>query len=1176
MSHIIRYGGGGKGGGGETHIDYHWLFSIAELKVIQDPTISFKTTLGNIVFIGDGVSNKFYIPNAWERLYYFQGGYGIETFYPPNIKLYLNSINNLLVENTDYTYDSNTGLVTLNFTPKKNDLIAMTATYDPENPRETTFYASFAFEELFKRIGFKYYKINEDYYNTLIKLSRASRSILNNIWIPMMSGKIDIVYNPLVSLGQTIHVKDPKTGFDNIVFIKGFDKTLGDSPSLTLDILNYPSMVEINNFRESNVGVKFSPNLPTLGVSFIDETDDDSDYYGDGLFFRAEVLDYFGSKFNIFKNPVKISLVLNNKVRVFPSSENNINNYYSKNTRGILSMYYTASFRKSTNGEYTDDSDLQNDFPEFFDSENPKLFVNKTIQLILEDLKSGAKTTQAIYVTFGYKRPFRGYFVPCYPYEPFVTFGGNGEYIYIVDKSKRLWAVSNLLNSVYIDTLDFLDENSFCIISSGKNIFIVDNGAENVKKYDVESKTYKTYTINDCLCVKPDTLVYGKGCVKPIKDFKAGEKVLTHTGRYCKINKVLTRFYKGDLIKIKIYNGENITTTPEHPILTIEGWKEAKDIKAGDKIIEVFDNKVEDKEYIYLTDFLDQKILEKIKYDKDYIYLPNFNLTNIKKVKNKIKIDKYFLKLVGLYLSEGSIGYRKKGQNIPFDKNGVNFYFGNTKKEKKLAEHTRWLIRKVFKCDSRIWDTSTGVMVGLGSTILANFFNLFGTKSENKKILDWIMYLPPKKQKALILGFLKGDGNIRRFKTKIRFNQCGKYYKQCEMKTVSLQLAYQLRTLLKRINIVSGISIRKEGYYKIFKRKKEVFCRRQYIIGWSKKAVKNTIKNNFYIREVREISKEYYEGLVYNFNVAEDNSYTIAGATVHNCGCNVYLNHKHIYDENSNPLFYFRGYSNTTDVPYVSYVNFIKYKEFEDTMVKTKWKFTISDKVFAGIPFVYKNILYFGRIGFNLKNACSYEGEHNWTSEADCSLIVDNSNLVFKDDFSLNKIKAIYMSDLLENSLWVIGSDCSSADDYHLTQPRVIGKEIIIGKRKDNIYDSPFDPSKDSEHWVKIAKFTSSTDDIENWDIMPLALYGNKLLVLVKGKEPSRIIKDFNFGLAVFDESDKKLHFKIIKYYGDSIKGTQLEQQLSHTIRFRDKILYNWKDYSYILNLDDIYTISGE
>ena len=793
MSYIVRYGGGGKGGGGETHIDYHWLFSIAELKTIQDATISFKATLGNIVFIGDGIKNSFYIPNVWERLYYFQGGYGIETFYPQNIKLYLNSINNLLIENTDYTYNSDTGLVTLNFTPEKNDLIAMTVTYDPENPRETTFYASFAFAELFKRIGFKYYKVNEDYYNTLTKISRASKGILNNIWIPMMSGKMDIVYNPLVSLGQTIYVKDPKTGFDNIVFIKGFDKTLGNSPSLTLDILNYPSMVEINNFGQSSSGIRFNPNLPTLGVSFIDETDDDSDYYGDGLFFRAEILDYFGSKYNIFKNPVKISLVLNNKVRIFPSSENDINNYYLKNTRGILSQYYTASFRKSANGEYVDDSDLQNDFPEFFDTGDPKLFINKTVQLILEDLKSGAKTTQAIYVTFGSKRPFKGYFVPSYPYDPFITFGGNREYIYVVDKSKRLWKVNNLLESSYIDTLDFLNENSFCIISSGKNIFIVDNGAENVKKYDVESKTYNTYTINGCLC-----------------------------------------------------------------------------------------------------------------------------------------------------------------------------------------------------------------------------------------------------------------------------------------------------------------------------------------------------------------------------------------------GCNVYLNHKHIYDENNNPLFYFRGYSNTTDVPYVSYVNFIKYKEFEDTMVKTKWKFTISDKVFAGIPFVYKNVLYFGKIGFNLKNSCSYEGEHNWTSESSCPLIVDNSNLVFKDDFSLNKIKTIYISDLLENSLWVVGSDCSSADDYHLTQPRVIGKEVIIGKRKDNTYDDPFDPSKDSTHWVKIAKFTSSTNDIENWDIMPLALYGNKLLILVKGKEPERIIKNFNFGLAVFDESDKKIHFKIIKYYGDNIKGTQLEQQLIHSIWFRDKILYNWKDYSYILNLDDIYTISGE
>ena len=70
--------------------------------------------------------------------------------------------------------------------------------------------------------------------------------------------------------------------------------------------------------------------------------------------------------------------------------------------------------------------------------------------------------------------------------------------------------------------------------------------------------------------------------------------------------------------------------------------------------------------------------------------------------------------------------------------------------------------------------------------------------------------------------------------------------------------------------------------------------------------------------------------------------------------------------------------------------------------------------------------------------------------------------------------------------------------------------------------------------------------------------------------------KYFNFGLAVFDPSDKSFHFKIVKFYGESLEGTRAELELTHAVWFRDKILYSWKDFDYILNLDDIAVIEGE
>lgn len=50
--------------------------------------------------------------------------------------------------------------------------------------------------------------------------------------------------------------------------------------------------------------------------------------------------------------------------------------------------------------------------------------------------------------------------------------------------------------------------------------------------------------------------------------------------------KTLTRrYYKGSMIRIKVSGGDHLTVTPNHPILTVNGWVFAKSIKQGDSVI---------------------------------------------------------------------------------------------------------------------------------------------------------------------------------------------------------------------------------------------------------------------------------------------------------------------------------------------------------------------------------------------------------------------------------------------------------------------------------------------------------------------------------------------------------------------------------------------------------------
>lgn len=84
---------------------------------------------------------------------------------------------------------------------------------------------------------------------------------------------------------------------------------------------------------------------------------------------------------------------------------------------------------------------------------------------------------------------------------------------------------------------------------------------------------------------------------KNINQIKTGDKVLTHKGRYKKVLNVFQskERYDGEAVKIK-FRGSNketnvksimrnsVTVTPEHPFLTIDGWKMAKDITKQDKL----------------------------------------------------------------------------------------------------------------------------------------------------------------------------------------------------------------------------------------------------------------------------------------------------------------------------------------------------------------------------------------------------------------------------------------------------------------------------------------------------------------------------------------------------------------------------------------------------------------
>jgi len=78
-------------------------------------------------------------------------------------------------------------------------------------------------------------------------------------------------------------------------------------------------------------------------------------------------------------------------------------------------------------------------------------------------------------------------------------------------------------------------------------------------------------------CVAADTLVETAFGLRPISALFIGEKVLTHTGRFCKVTRVV---YKGRQTMYRVLTNTNawVDCTAEHRLLTNKGWKNVEEL----------------------------------------------------------------------------------------------------------------------------------------------------------------------------------------------------------------------------------------------------------------------------------------------------------------------------------------------------------------------------------------------------------------------------------------------------------------------------------------------------------------------------------------------------------------------------------------------------------------------
>ncbi|MBI2046853.1 iron-sulfur cluster assembly scaffold protein [Candidatus Pacearchaeota archaeon] len=382
-------------------------------------------------------------------------------------------------------------------------------------------------------------------------------------------------------------------------------------------------------------------------------------------------------------------------------------------------------------------------------------------------------------------------------------------------------------------------------------------------------------------CLLPHEKIHKNSEVIEIFDIEKNHRVFTHNGNYETILGISSRRYNGRIIQLKNKLGI-INITPEHLVYAmkvpkkqrffrnkgkkelIPSWYHAENLKKGDIILYPILKEEKDTDYLKIN-------ISKPKYD-----------FKSKEIPGKIPLDLDLLRLFGYFLAEGNIQDKPCKTFISFALN-IN--------EREIVEDIRKISKKLFNLDIKVKEKpeKKTICVFLYSARMARWFKeLFGNGAEHKKIPNFIMNLPAKKQKSLIYGFWKGDGYVN-------LNREGP---RAGFVTISLQLAQQIKLLLLRQKIVPSIYKEKERIingvnhrkaYRIHVGQRDSLIKLCNILDIkylpkSYASIDSWFDDNFLYTPITNKNIINYKGIVNNLEVENAHSFVSEAFCLHNCG----------------------------------------------------------------------------------------------------------------------------------------------------------------------------------------------------------------------------------------------------------------------------------------------------
>ena len=289
-------------------------------------------------------------------------------------------------------------------------------------------------------------------------------------------------------------------------------------------------------------------------------------------------------------------------------------------------------------------------------------------------------------------------------------------------------------------------------------------------------------------------------------------------------------------------------------------WFASSELQPKDMISYSINDTVLDVDKIDLADYTNEFAI----ISKELIDLPKGD-----SYPRYIQIDEDFCKFLGLFVADGY--WSKNRSQI------VITHHSNKIQNHELASLT---LSKIGSKATRNYPYVNRLAedVRLCSILHGNVFSSWCKKGKEKQLPQWVMTLPLHKQKAILQGLFMGDGHLNEKNTSIYV-------------TISSTLAQQIKDLLRRQRMYFNVRIDYKLTSKDKKNRQPQFrfevkgniANGEFELAQRRINTRSLYHKNYHLMTIKSINTIEYNDLVYNIEVANDNSYTTKLVTTHNC-----------------------------------------------------------------------------------------------------------------------------------------------------------------------------------------------------------------------------------------------------------------------------------------------------